>query len=126
MKLLFLVRHETIIPSTGAFYDFLPYQYGPYSFAADRDLWELMRNGVAVGDKLQLTEWRQAEALTAYEALAAPVRVAPSSDYTQSIFGTGQFGSGTKSTSGLRLRSRKTIKTAARRATGRASTPSKF
>jgi uncharacterized protein (DUF488 family) len=75
MKLLFLVRHETIIPSTGAFYDFLPYQYGPYSFAADRDLWELMRNGVAVGDKLQLTEWRQAEALTAYEALAAPVRV---------------------------------------------------
>lgn len=75
MKLLFLVRRETTVASLGAFYDFLPYKYGPYSFAADRDLWELMRNGVAMGDKLQVAEWRRADVLGTYEAMPASARI---------------------------------------------------
>jgi uncharacterized protein (DUF488 family) len=45
MKLLFLIRQETQIKNLCAFYDFLPYKYGPYSFFADRDLRHFIERG---------------------------------------------------------------------------------
>jgi len=46
-KLLFLLRQETFLRSDSAFYDFLPYKYGPYSFAANREIEALVAYGYA-------------------------------------------------------------------------------
>lgn len=37
-KYLFLLREETFLRDDSAFYEFLPYKFGPYSFAANREL----------------------------------------------------------------------------------------
>lgn len=81
MKLLFLARQETTLPAAGAFYDFLPYKFGPFSFAVRRDLHEMMRNGLVAGervgdgDRLSLTAWRRVEAAQAYEMLPEKLRL---------------------------------------------------
>jgi uncharacterized protein (DUF488 family) len=38
MKWAFILAHETASGGIGAFYEFLPYHYGPFSFALQRDL----------------------------------------------------------------------------------------
>ena len=38
VKFLFLLRMETTLNQSSSFYDFVPYKYGPYSFALYRDL----------------------------------------------------------------------------------------
>ena len=48
-KLLFLLRQETFLRSDSAFYDFLPYKYGPYSFAANREIEALVAYVVSCG-----------------------------------------------------------------------------
>jgi len=45
MKLAFLLKQETALSSDSSFYDFVPYNYGPYSFTLDRDLNALTRYG---------------------------------------------------------------------------------
>ena len=35
---MFLLRMETELKQLSSFYDFVPYKYGPYSFALYRDL----------------------------------------------------------------------------------------
>lgn len=45
VKLAFLLRHETLLASDSTFYDFVPYQYGPFSFALYRELSSLEGNG---------------------------------------------------------------------------------
>lgn len=37
-KFLFLLKQETSLGRDTAFYDFLPYKFGPYSFAANREI----------------------------------------------------------------------------------------
>ena len=46
MKLLFLVGEETRIRQVGSYYDFLPYRFGPYSFAAERELRRMAGSGL--------------------------------------------------------------------------------
>lgn len=45
VKLAFLLREETDIAENHAFYDFVPYRYGPFSFALYRELRMLERDG---------------------------------------------------------------------------------
>lgn len=45
VKLMFLLRHETVVGSDPAFYDFLPYKYGPFSFTLYRELACLRQSG---------------------------------------------------------------------------------
>jgi uncharacterized protein YwgA len=44
-KLLFLLRTETFLGRDRAFYEFLPYKFGPYSFAAAREVESLVAYG---------------------------------------------------------------------------------
>ena len=45
-KLVFLLRQETnVAQRVAGFYDFVPYRFGPYSFALHNDLAALKRNG---------------------------------------------------------------------------------
>jgi uncharacterized protein (DUF488 family) len=44
-KFLFLLRQETFLRSDSAFYEFLPYKFGPYSFAANREIDALVAYG---------------------------------------------------------------------------------
>ena len=45
VKLVFLLRHETVLRDAHTFYDFVPYKFGPFSFALYRDLQALERDG---------------------------------------------------------------------------------
>jgi len=45
IKLLFLTREDLDDKARGTFYGFVPYKYGPYSFAANRDLTKLAERG---------------------------------------------------------------------------------
>ena len=45
MQWLFLIGQETCIASEDAFYGFVPYERGPFSFTADRDIQGLARSG---------------------------------------------------------------------------------
>lgn len=45
VKLAFLVREETEVGHDGTFYSFVPYRYGPFSFALYRELAALERDG---------------------------------------------------------------------------------
>jgi len=49
VKLAFLLRHETGLRDTHTFYDFVPYKYGPFSFAMYRELKTLERDGYVTG-----------------------------------------------------------------------------
>lgn len=44
-KYIFLLRQETCLGRDSAFYEFLPYKYGPYSFAAQREIEALAAYG---------------------------------------------------------------------------------
>jgi uncharacterized protein YwgA len=44
-KYMFLLRKETFLGGDPAFYEFLPYKYGPYSFAAQREIDALVAYG---------------------------------------------------------------------------------
>ena len=46
VKLVFLLRRETILRDDPVFYDFVPYLYGPFSFALYRELDCLQRDGL--------------------------------------------------------------------------------
>ncbi len=44
-KLVFLLGHETLTSGGKAFYQFLPYKYGPYSFSLFQEVGTLQRDG---------------------------------------------------------------------------------
>jgi len=51
VKLMFLLRHETSLRHSRTFYDFVPYKFGPFSFALYREMNVLRRNGyIATGN----------------------------------------------------------------------------
>ncbi len=56
VKLLFLVRQETSVADQIPFYDFVPYQYGPFSFVLYNDLRRLEKQGLVheSKDKVEL------------------------------------------------------------------------
>ena len=45
VKLVFLLRQETGLQTILRFYDFVPYEFGPFSFTLYRDLESLRQNG---------------------------------------------------------------------------------
>jgi len=51
VKLAFLLRQETGLKNEPAFYDFVPYKYGPFSFALYRELTNLRRDGYVTPDE---------------------------------------------------------------------------
>ena len=58
VKLMFLLRMETNLKQLPGFYDFVPYKYGPFSFALYRDLDRLESNGYVTSgeDQFKLDE----------------------------------------------------------------------
>lgn len=74
VKLMFLLRHETELEKDRTFYDFVPYRFGPFSFALYWELGSLRQNGYVTAEEdrialcgrtLDLAE-REAEELPAY------------------------------------------------------------
>lgn len=51
VKLAFLLRQETGLKNESTFYDFVPYKYGPFSFALYRELTNLRRDGYVTPDE---------------------------------------------------------------------------
>jgi len=51
VKMVFLLRHETALRHERTFYDFVPYKYGPFSFALYRELTNLRRDGYVTPDE---------------------------------------------------------------------------
>ena len=51
VKLAFLLRHETGLKNEPTFYNFVPYKYGPFSFALYRELTNLRRDGYVTPDE---------------------------------------------------------------------------
>lgn len=51
VKLAFLLRQETDLKNEPTFYDFVPYRYGPFSFALYRELTNLRRDGYVTSDE---------------------------------------------------------------------------
>ena len=76
-KYIFLLREETLLCHDSTFYEFLPYRFGPYSFAAQREIETLTAYGYmeSVGSSLRITtlgknEASKSEADTARAVLA--------------------------------------------------------
>ena len=65
-KYVFLLRQETFLRQDSTFYDFLPYRYGPYSFAAQREIEALTAYGFLApsGSSLSLTSLGAREAMS--------------------------------------------------------------
>jgi uncharacterized protein (DUF488 family) len=51
VKLMFLLRHETELQNDSTFYDFVPYKFGPFSFALYRELTNLRRDSYVTHDE---------------------------------------------------------------------------
>ncbi|NQT14555.1 MAG: DUF488 domain-containing protein [Planctomycetes bacterium] len=51
VKMTFLLRHETVLAEERTFYDFVPYKYGPFSFALYRELDGLRKHGYVSPDE---------------------------------------------------------------------------
>ena len=74
VKLLFLVRQETAVGDSIPFYDFVPYQYGPFSFVLYNDLRRLGKAGLVreTDDTVELAPDSQSQ--EAFLALKKTVR----------------------------------------------------
>lgn len=59
MKLVFLLRHETDLVRDRTFYNFVPYDFGPFSFTLYWDLGSLRQNGYVTTDEKRIAPcWR--------------------------------------------------------------------
>ncbi len=74
VKLLFLMRQETVLARQLPFYDFVPYQYGPFSFVLYHDLARLGVAGLVVEDEETVGLVSRGEAVEATAQLSGPVR----------------------------------------------------
>jgi uncharacterized protein (DUF488 family) len=72
VKLMFLLRMETELKQHSSFYDFVPYKYGPFSFALYRDLYRLELHGYVSegGEEVTLNDKLYSEAQIQTEKLA--------------------------------------------------------
>lgn len=75
-KYVFLLRQETFLGRDSTFYDFLPYKYGPYSFAAQREVEALTAYGYLAlsGSSLALTRLGALEATNVDSDTSSAVR----------------------------------------------------
>jgi hypothetical protein len=66
-KYIFLLRQETLFADDSTFYEFLPYKFGPYSFAAQREIETLTAYGYiqSANSSHNITDLGEAEALKA-------------------------------------------------------------
>lgn len=55
VKLVFLLRQETGLQTILRFYDFVPYEFGPFSFTLYRDLESLRQNGYVTVEETRIT-----------------------------------------------------------------------
>ncbi len=64
VKAVFLLRHETTLANEPAFYDFVPYRFGPFSFALYRELSALVLDGYVIDEEksIRLAERMKSEA----------------------------------------------------------------
>ncbi|MHC4695499.1 MAG: hypothetical protein ACYTFA_02020 [Planctomycetota bacterium] len=76
VKLSFLLRAETKIGTDATFYDFVPYQFGPFSFALYREIEALERQSYLVqdDDRLSLAKCLVRETRALVEELPRSVR----------------------------------------------------
>ena len=74
VKLLFLVRQETAVGDSIPFYDFVPYQYGPFSFVLYNDLRRLGKAGLVRETKDTVELAPESESQEAFLALKKTVR----------------------------------------------------
>jgi uncharacterized protein (DUF488 family) len=72
VKMMFLLRQKTTLGSDASFYDFVPYKFGPFSFALYRDLDGLRGAGyVAPGEEqIQLASQSRQQTRSVVEGLA--------------------------------------------------------
>lgn len=76
MKWLFLLRQEGGLGEVCAFYDFLPYRYGPFSFEACNELDALARSGIIDSSRLTIVPEAAAAARAAEDSLPPAIRQA--------------------------------------------------
>lgn len=78
VKLMFLLRMETELKQHSSFYDFVPYKYGPFSFALYRDLYRLEMHGYVSegGEEVTLNDKQLSEAQIQTEKLASNLQSA--------------------------------------------------
>ena len=74
VKWLFLARHESDVANRVAFYDFLPYQYGPFSFTVYKDLAALRDEGYLADKVLKVLPEAREEAEDEVAGLTRRVR----------------------------------------------------
>ena len=76
VKYAFLLRHETDVSLDPAFYDFVPYKFGPFSFALYRELEALQRDGYVAfeNDRFLLSPDTFGQSLEKVAELSAAMR----------------------------------------------------
>ena len=76
VKLAFLLGKETDVSSREAYYDFVPYRYGPFSFALYREMGALERDDYLhmAEDHVELSGSAHDDAASLFDAMASPVK----------------------------------------------------
>jgi uncharacterized protein (DUF488 family) len=64
VKWVFLLKRETLLESDDAFYEFVPYNFGPFSFQLYRDVSDLRRDGYIALNSMEINHilYRELEA----------------------------------------------------------------
>lgn len=72
VKLMFLLRHESRLCEDKTFYDFVPYRFGPFSFALYRELAALRRDGYLSDSEDIVVQCRASRSLSAERVAELP------------------------------------------------------
>jgi uncharacterized protein (DUF488 family) len=75
VKLVFLLRHETGLERDRSFYDFVPYNFGPFSFTLYWDLGSLRQNGYVTTEEERIALCGRTLELAEKEAEELPASV---------------------------------------------------
>jgi len=74
MKWIFLTKKETILKNENSYYDFVPYDYGPFSFTLYRDLNDLSRMGYLSKDQCEINDRLRDSVAAVYREIPKTVR----------------------------------------------------
>lgn len=75
VKLVFLLRRETVLEKDPSFYDFVPYKYGPFSFSLYRELDSLRQYGHVAAEKDRISLCNRTLELTKEKTRELPAKV---------------------------------------------------
>ena len=75
VKLMFLLRHETEMEKDRTFYDFVPYRFGPFSFALYWELGSLRQDGYVTSEEDRIALRHRTRRLAAEKTEELPVSV---------------------------------------------------